>query len=634
MKKNYLYRRQHRVTYGNNVAAMVAICTCMSIILIALILIAGSQANIARRTHLFERHDGSMMRIADPWRPLPGCLFLQSENGNVLWPIDGRQHYNAAMRGLCRHSTSPLADGAISPAFMPLLLMPDKQWRTPLQTQPNVPMNRLQQDDMAIPQGAHIELTLNATLQAMAQAMTGCMTGHAEACADAGLPGASWSQHIEGAAARSLGLIVLDINSGAIEALASSHSDCYQSEHAGLPQAPHCPSPPLARAKPLPGRLDHHALSGAKPGSLVKPIMVVAFMRDARLGPAFSQKNSASRKALVDDIKHSDSAHFLDRAYCRERGFTYCKRLQHITQSAANLGWNRESRHLFALTKNADNNQITPRFMQSIDQQGQWNAMALSYHPDQAKRCAQQNQWKQCQGEIANSASELIGQGNAIATPLSIAEMLKSIARAANGESTELPAHLLKAVHGQLHGRQATLVPELSAAPLQISQSEAVLILDGMALTHHGGTATTGCLAAYAKHPGSGTPKQACQRLKGVAGKTGTPGFSDEIYTWQQRAQVCRAIQAQLADSKISAEQKFQLLRQRARCVQSPVKWYAALLRDDPTSASGPWNKAMVILAERNYRKDGWIDSKDDVGSPNVAAELGFRFIKNWKGTP
>lgn len=618
-------------TLGRSVTAMVAICTLLTICFLASMLAASSHSNIKKRVHEYRREDGEVNRVVDPWRPLPGCIFLQSVEGKVLWPLDGKNTYNTAMTKLCGLGSLVLPHGAVSPALSPLLLAANNQWRAPLQQSNLFPMNNTDQDGLAIPQGAHIELTLNATLQSSAQSTVECMTGHAAACAAVGLRENTWSQNSEGAAARMFGVVVLNVKTGAIEVLASSHSACYEAEHSGKALQSHCPAPALARDRPLPGKLDHHAFTDAKPGSLVKPIMAVAFMRDPLLGPKLRQRGGAARKALLEDIKNSNSPNFLDRAYCRDLGFVNCTRLQRIADTAYDLGWNVQASNLLALAERDAGTQtvrqVTPHFLQSVNEQGQWNAIPLRYLADQAKRCAVSNRWKKCRGEVANTASELIGQGNAVASPLTIADMLKGIANAANGEHEQLPTHLLQSVSGRLQGNVENLLPDAMPKPLRISKEEANLILLGMSLTHHGGTASSGCVKAYS---GALDATGACRRLTGVAGKTGTPGFADEAYTWAKRAEVCNGVQRRLGETDLSIEQRGRLNEERIRCVQSPVKWYAAVLRDNPASDTGPWTKVVVVLAERNYRNDGWIDSKGDVGAPNVAAELAFRLIKNF----
>lgn len=626
---------KNTLTLGRSVAAMAAICTLICICLLTVMLAGSTQAIITKRVHLYERDDGTISRVVDPWRPLPGCLFLQSAQGRVLWPLDGKNSYNPGMTALCGVAPLVLPDGVVPRALNQLLLGLNNQWRAPLQRNNAVPMNAVERDGMIVTQGAHVELTLDANRQGTAQALAECMTGHGAACAGLGLPAATWEQNSEGAAARMFGVVVLDVETGAIEVLASSDSACYAAEYSGRMLAQDCPVPALARGHPLPGKLEHHAFTGARPGSLVKPIMVVAFLRDPLLGARLRVKGSAARRALVNDIKNSDSPDFLDQAYCRDLNFAHCRRLQEIAAASDSLGWNARAGNLLALSGSDEEqarpavSQLVPHFMQTLNRQGLWHAMPLDYDADQARACALQaakmHRWGRCRGAVANSASELIGQGNAIASPLTIADMLTKIARAANGRQDQLPLHLLQSVHGQTERQPAYLLPDQKPIPLGISKQEADLILEGMALTHRGGTASSGCVKAY----GSTRDAQAaCLRLSGVAGKTGTPGFADEAYTWMERSALCRQVQQGLNEGGLTVGQRNRLSLARTRCVQSPVKWYAALLRDNPAGSTGPWTKVMVVLAERNYRTDGWIDSRGDTGTPNIAAEFGFRLIR------
>ncbi len=637
-------KRRHLTTGGRSVATIVALATLLCIPLILWMFIDASRAGITRRIHLYQRDNGTLMRVSDPWRPLPGCLFVQAKAGPtghapLLWPLDGTYRYNTGMRKLCGGpDTALLADGIVSPALYPLLLAASNRWRTPLEASEAQPMNALIQDGTGMAQGAHLQLTLDARSQANAQGMAECMTGHTAACGALHIAPQLWAQNIEGAAARMAGVVVLDVRSGAIEAFASAHSACYQAEQSNALLPAHCPLPALARQRALPGKLDHHALALVSPGSLVKPILAVAFMRDPLLGPGLRQKGSAARKRMLDDIARSDTAKFLDRAYCRDLGFTGCERLPEIAVAANDLGWNKSASHgagLMALVAtpagNSDRTSMTSRFMQTKNPHGQWHAMPWHYQVSQARHCALLLRWEKCQGDVANSASELMGQGNALASPLSIAQMFATIANAANGNRLQPPTHLLQSVSGQLHGRPTVLQHDSKPLPIAISRPEAELILEGMTLTHRGGTASSACLKAYRS---ARSARVACHALGGVAGKTGTPGFSDEVYTWQQRAGACRDIQQLLAGSRITDEQRHRASRARTRCVQSPIKWYAAVLRGQAGNSAGPWSKVMVVLAERNYHNDGWIDSKGDTGTPNVAAELGFRLIKYGQETP
>lgn len=609
---------------------MLAVCTVLAVMSLAFVLAATGHATVARRVHDYRTADGELRRVLDPWRPLPGCLFLRSSHGKVLWPLDDKGNYNPAIGLLCGGPALTVNDEAVPSGLTPLIRRIDNQWRAPLARDVAIPMNQIDRDGVTMPQGAHVELTLDASLQASTQATADCMTGHMDACSAAGLPEKTWSQNVEGAGARMFGVAIVDVKTGAIEALASAHSPCFEAEHGGRTLPQHCPTPALERERPLLGKLDHHAFADAKPASLVKPIMAIAFMRDPVLGAKLRSSGNPIRKSLLEELKNSDSPDFLDRAFCRDAGFYGCTRLARIADVAGDLGWNVESDDLLAPTKQAADREtayrMTPRFMQMPGRDAAWHAMPVRYDAEQARRCAIDKRWSKCDGEIANVASELLGQGNAVASPLTIADMLRKIAAAANGVREQPSLHLLQSISGKVDGETRVLAGDTGRTPLRISKQEADFVLAGMSLTHQGGTATSGCIEAYRD---TGDALRACRRLTGVAGKTGTPGFADEAYSWEEREQVCHDIVSRLKDAPAGSAQHRALERERGRCVQAPVKWYAAVVRDNPAAAGGPWTKVVVVLAERNYRNDGLIDAKGDVGA-NIAAELGFRLIRNF----
>lgn len=167
--------------------------------------------------------------------------------------------------------------------------------------------------------------------------------------------------------------------------------------------------------------------------------------------------------------------------------------------------------------------------------------------------------------------------------------------------------------------------PQERASTKGIATVDAALILAAMGLTHQaGGTAYTACLKAFG---GDAAAPLACAGLQGMAGKTGTPVFNHDRLTVTQRAAHCSAVHQAIAAAPSDARLTATLRAEFTQCQMRPIKWYAAVLRDDPHSAVGPWTKVMVVLAERNWRLDGHIDSAYDKGTPNIAAEMGFRFI-------
>lgn len=111
-----------------------------------------------------------------------------------------------------------------------------------------------------------------------------------------------------------------------------------------------------------------------------------------------------------------------------------------------------------------------------------------------------------------------------------------------------------------------------------------------------------------------------------VAGKTGTPVFAHDRMTLTERAGHCDAIQDELQAVRIQG-QKLQpsLVADNARCHMQPYKWYVALVKDS-AAPGAPYTRAIAVLAERNWRLDGRVDSAGDRGV-NVAAEMAFCYI-------
>ncbi|CAK0754072.1 hypothetical protein CCP3SC15_190029 [Gammaproteobacteria bacterium] len=103
-----------------------------------------------------------------------------------------------------------------------------------------------------------------------------------------------------------------------------------------------------------------------------------------------------------------------------------------------------------------------------------------------------------------------------------------------------------------------------------------------------------------------------------LAGKTGTPLFPADTLTLSEWRNHC----ARPADqSKVGQSRGEHHQQELARCGLSPYKWYAALTGD---TNNEDWDKAVVVVTERNWnQRTGYVDSVEDKGS-NVAAEIGL----------
>lgn len=572
-------------------------------------------------------HQSDKGRRVDPWRPLPGCILLAENGGIVLpWAPD------ASTVSTCRI----WSDGSAKPAPVGFtaeeggfaaLLRATAPLRTPLRANSTLPMAKVMLSGQAMPAGATLRLTVNAGAQARADRLLACLSGQTDVCPELGIAPDTWEHHYENAAMRAGALLVMDIASGRIEVAVSHISPCYAAEESGKLLTPECP--PSAREQGArPWKLANLALfADEMPGSLVKLPIILALLRHPETGPGLLRPGLTQDK-FIDDIRRSETPNFLDRMFCRDHSYARCDRIGGLEQAAADLGWNRSLGNLLALNgapAAVDMKAPPARFLR-IRSSGTWQPLSSRYRPERARRCAEKSKdqrWSKCRDEaVANLVAELWGQGNARVSPLAVAATLAQVGASSNRLERIGAPHLLLAAEGD----QISLVrdSEMINEPMRIAPDHADLILKGMGLTHQmGGTAFTACLHALGNGPKAA---QGCALFKGVAGKTGTPVFNHDRLTVTARARECAELR-----KRMQSQGANKLRSELTQCQVAPFKWYAAVVRDDPTQPSGPWSKVIVALAERNWRRDGRIDSSLDRG-PNIAAEMVFRYLTSMQG--
>src|SRR5947209_6106125 len=146
-------------------------------------------------------------------------------------------------------------------------------------------------------------------------------------------------------------IAVIDIESGRIEALAGALSPCTRQEYDGPGRSARCdkrlPYPIRYRPDAL---LNPAVFHDAMPGSIIKPIMAAAFLADPAVGPkwlgaeraeiARAPTRTPSADSLRGQLAHSNSARFLDRMFCADKGFLACQRPWEIQAMALAFGWN------------------------------------------------------------------------------------------------------------------------------------------------------------------------------------------------------------------------------------------------------------------------------------------------------
>jgi hypothetical protein len=473
----------------------------------------------------------------------------------------------------------------------------------------------------------------------------------------------------EKAAVRMAAVALIDVASGRIEALGSAHTDCYRQEYdGGGGRARHCPDLPTA-PRYEPDRLLNHALfTDALPGSLVKPIMATGFMRDPqyrariaadRISPAFLR--------LQDELKGSDSVAFLDRMFCREKGWTQCARPRDIQQAALQFGWDAGCQEpsfrcgrmnvLFGFPDNSRIRKDSARtpigtsvmFGRLLVEPASPKRIAdfglmqdFAFNPEHAAACSRGDQytgsaakrgWRKCKlGRLLYIESEGWGQGNARSTALGAAGMIARLAAAANGQAKQRMPHLVERISDsearsfELGAQQFRLADPVA---IEIPQPDAALIVEGM-VSHkargypagsRGGTAHLACIRVF--------DAPTCNRIDWVAGKTGTPPYGNDGLTLKEIRQKCDRVPA--ANASFGERQEWWTSCSR----EQPYKWYVAAFRTDENQ--GGFNKVVAVLTERNWYRSGPQAGK--VQSPgdhemNVSAEIAFRVMARMRSEP
>ena len=528
--------------------------------------------------------------------------------------------------------------------------------------------NRIVLDGAAIDMGLSIDLTIDPALQALAQRTAACYTGRHEVCRGLGLRRQDdqaqpiGRQLLEAAMVRMAAVAVIDVASGRIEALAGALSRCARQEVDGPGRDASCdarlPYPVQYRPDAL---LNPALFHDAMPASTIKPIMAAAFLSDPEVGArwlateraAMNRDTAPARDSLRSQLLRSDSARFLDRMFCLDKGAAPCDRPWAVQAAAATFGWNagcadNRANAGVERVERVDCGKHDLLFGRAIDAP---TALASSRPPSMAvaygrlmsqprggqlgaamhlmpraaldsglvRRCAagadgqrvSDDDWEKCRGgAVVDVVAEGWGQGHARASALGIAGMMASLAAAANGQTELRRPHLVES----LHSASGALSPPLAAAlaqwrqaatqPNRVAPQAAEVILSGLAYSHRIGTARTACEQVF--------DARRCRDIDWLAGKTGTPSFPNDGKTLDELARLCPGGVA-AANAKPGTCSSLR-----------PYKWYVAAYRADH-AGSGPWTKVIAVLTERNWvQRSGLVHGAGDHG-PNPSAEIALQ---------
>jgi hypothetical protein len=522
--------------------------------------------------------------------------------------------------------------------------------------------NRIAVGGAPIDVGFSIDLTIDPSLQALAQQTAACYTGREDVCHALDIrrkeDGSQGVGHglLEHAMVRMAAVAIIDVESGRIEALAGALSPCTREEYDGPGRSTHCdkrlPYPIRYRPDAL---LNPAVFHDAMPGSIIKPIMAAAFLSDPTIGARWLSAERAeisrlpaaaipSAESLRGQLMRSNSARFLDRMFCADKGFAPCERPWEIQAMAPAFGWNGgcglpsdecgKRDLLFGRTI----------AVQGGDGFGSPLALAVPYGrllteplggklgapmrirpPTQldaarVRQCAagpdgqrmSKDDWEKCSGGVVvDIVAEGWGQGQARASALGGAGMIAMLAAAANGQTEVYKPHLVQAVRGA-GPANISLLPwsHAEAESNRISRDAAEVIISGLSFSHRAGTARLACEQVF--------DARTCAQMDWIAGKTGTPTFPNDDRSLDDLAQLCTS-------------GAIRLRRDRDACGPlRPYKWYVAAYRTNP--ADPRWNKVIGVLTERNWLADtGRVHGAGDHG-PNPAAEIAMQIAGRHAG--
>ncbi|MGZ5724711.1 MAG: hypothetical protein ACXWKD_15435, partial [Caldimonas sp.] len=518
--------------------------------------------------------------------------------------------------------------------------------------------NRIVLDGSGVDVGFSIDLTIDPALQALAQKTAACYTGRHDVCRALGLRRAEDKDRplgeplLEGAMVRMAAIAVIDVASGRIEALAGAMSPCARQEVDGPGRDAACdtrlPYPVQYRPDAL---LNPAVFHDAMPASTVKPILATAFLSDPEVGARWLAAEQAAmkraappaRESLRGQLMRSDSARFLDRMFCSEKGFADCRRPWRVQAAASAFGWNAGCADaridcgkrdlLFGGALGSAGGLAAPPSLATPVAFGRLMSEPVVAKPGASmhlmppmtldagivRRCAagpdlrrmSDDDWEKCKGgAVVDTVAEGWGQGHARASALGIAGMMATLAAVANGQREVRPPHLVEAVRG-VASREAstssTTAPGRAAVaatrPVALTAEAASVIMSGLSYSHRAGTARTACEQVF--------DARRCRDFDWIAGKTGTPSFPSDGIPLDELARLCPHGADAATRSPLGPCSSLR-----------PYKWYVAAWRSGP---AGPWTKAIAVLTERNWlKKSGQVHGAGDHG-PNPSAEIAMQ---------
>ena len=527
------------------------------------------------------------------------------------------------------------------------------------------PINSINVDGSDIKIGYNMALTLDPAVQTTAQQVADCVTNSPNG-ADCNSVLSPALQNVadgmyENALVRSIGIAVIDVKTQGVLALASADSNCYRADNGDTTIKPTgCPI--LWKKDWSKQNLMNHALyQTVYPGSTVKTVQALALVR---ANPRFKNMQTPEAQYLKQVIASSSTEKVANFLYCQRTTSAMslqrdrqgvCPGMPAFKKASDDMGWSVNCADkggvncgfkdlLFGKAYNSDP-MLQSRYFSGVlltDGKQDYTTKQLQFTESQVASCVKANGGRMngaCRqgGDMLNaSMNQVFGAGNAKTSVLGVSDMFANLLIADNGATQRRGVHLIedlwgvnqiplrpKAWRGDAQSQETltTATSQLGAMPLGINQSDARGALNLLSGTLLAGTGLGG---------GNGTAFAACNQAIGscawtqgvMVGKTGTPGFNYPTRQNGRSFYTPNVTVSMVANLCNNADIRAGKAQPSVACYARPYKWFVYGLKDK----NGKWDKAVAVLVERNWTKNGLVDDPRD--GINRAVQAGMILAK------
>ncbi len=527
------------------------------------------------------------------------------------------------------------------------------------------PINSINVEGSDIKIGYNMALTLDPAVQTTAQQVADCVTNSPNG-ADCNSVLSPALQNVangmyESALVRSIGIAVIDVKTQGVLALASADSNCYRADNGDTTIKPTgCPI--LWKKDWSKQNLMNHALyQTVYPGSTVKTVQALALVS---ANPRFKNMQTPEAQYLKQVMASSSTEKVANFLYCyrttsamslqRDRQGV-CPGMPAFKKASDDMGWSVNCAGkggvncgfkdlLFGKAYNSDP-MLQSRYFSGVlltDGKQDYTTKQLQFTESQVASCVKANGGRMngaCRqgGDMLNaSMNQVFGAGNAKTSVLGVSDMFANLLIADNGATQRRGVHLIedlwgvnqiplrpKAWRGDAQSQETltTATSQLGAMPLGINQSDARGALNLLSGTLLAGTGLGG---------GNGTAFAACNQAIGsctwtqgvMVGKTGTPGFNYPTTQNGRSFYTPNVTVSMVANLCNNADIRAGKAQPSVACYARPYKWFVYGLKDK----NGKWDKAVAVLVERNWTKNGLVDDPRD--GINRAVQAGMVLAK------